>query len=144
MTGHWIAVACADHVRCGVAGGFMQVCHGKAGPLRRIQPGDGVAYYSPSTRFGGGDRLQSFTAIGRVRDGEPYRFDMGNGFVPFRRDVIWRQALPAPVRPLTGILDFTRASNWGYQLRFGLLAIGEADFCRIAAAMGVTEQSLAS
>lgn len=145
MTGHWIAVACAEHVRRGVDGGFMQVCHGKAGPLRRIRPGDGVVYYSPSTRLGGGDRLQSFTAIGRVRDGEPYRFDMGGGFVPFRRDVVWQPALPAPIRPLTGLLDFTQeASNWGYQLRFGLLAIGEADFRRIETAMSATAQNLAS
>ena len=28
--------------------GFMQVSHGKAAPLRRIRPGDGVAYYSPT------------------------------------------------------------------------------------------------
>jgi len=39
MNGGWIAVACADHVALGVAGGFMQVCHGKAAPLRRMRPG---------------------------------------------------------------------------------------------------------
>jgi hypothetical protein len=34
---NWIAVASADHVGRGRAPGFMQVCHGKAAPLRRIQ-----------------------------------------------------------------------------------------------------------
>lgn len=31
----WIAVASAEHVRSGRSQGFMQVCHGKAAPLRR-------------------------------------------------------------------------------------------------------------
>ena len=46
---NWIAVASAEHVRIGRSQGFMQVCHGKAAPLRRIQPGDGVVYYSPTS-----------------------------------------------------------------------------------------------
>ena len=54
MSANWIAVASAEHVRRGREGGFMQVCHGKAAPLRRIQPGDGVVYYSPT----GGIRRQ--------------------------------------------------------------------------------------
>jgi hypothetical protein len=37
---HWLTVARAEHVRRGQAEGFMQVCHGKAAPLKRIQPGD--------------------------------------------------------------------------------------------------------
>jgi hypothetical protein len=30
----------------------MQVCHGKSAPLRRIQSGDRIVYYSPRQRFG--------------------------------------------------------------------------------------------
>ena len=56
MSRAWIAVASAEHVRRGLAGGFMQVCHGKDGPLRRMRPGDRVAYYSPTETFGGTDR----------------------------------------------------------------------------------------
>jgi hypothetical protein len=48
------------------------VCHGKAAPLKRIRPGDGVVYYSPTNVFRGNDGLQSFTAIGVVRNGAPY------------------------------------------------------------------------
>ena len=136
MARHWIAVASADHVRRGVAGGFMQVCHGKAGPLRRIEPGDGVAYYSPSESFGGKDRLQAFTAIGTVRPGAPYLFDMGSGFRPFRRDVDWQAAMPASIHPLLRTLEFASGRrNWGYQFRFGVLAVGERDFAAIAEAM---------
>jgi hypothetical protein len=136
---NWIAVASAEHVRRGIEGGFMQVCHGKAGPVRRIRPGDGVAYYSPNETFGGADRLQAFMAIGRVREGDPYLVDMGGDFRPFRRDVAWANAMPAPIRPLLDVLEFTADSpNWGYRLRFGVLEIGEHDFALIARSMGAT------
>ena len=96
----WLAVASGEHVERGRAGGFMQVCHGKAAPLRRVQPGDRVVYYSPTVSFQGRDRLQAFTAVGVVKEGEPYPFDMGGGFRPFRRDVRWLAARAAPVAPL--------------------------------------------
>ena len=115
----------------------MQVCHGKAAPLRRIQPGDGVVYYSPTTAFGGKDGLQSFTAIGVVNDGVPYQVDTGGGFSPFRRDVSWSHAEETSIKPLVGRLQFTTARrNWGFQLRFGLFEISEHDMEMIAAAMG--------
>jgi hypothetical protein len=83
----WIAVASAEHVRAGVAAGIVQVCHGKAGPLRRLRPGDAIAYYSPSEAFRGADRLQAFTAWGRVEEGEPYLFDRGGGFTAYAHDM---------------------------------------------------------
>ena len=141
-TRNWLAVASAEHVRRGRAEGFMQVCHGKAAPLRRLRPDDWVVYYSPSTFFGGKDRLQSLTAIGRVADGSPYSFDMGNGFVPWRRDVHWLAAREQPIAPLLEILDFTAdRRNWGYQLRYGLIEIGARDRETIAGAMGAEEDA---
>ena len=139
MSRNWVAVASAEHVRLGRSKGFMQVCHGKAAPLRRIHPGDGVVYYSPTAVFGGKDGLQSFTAIGVVRDDAPYRADMGGGFCPFRRDVDWRAAEETPIKPLVGRLQFTTArSNWGFQLRFGLFEISGHDMAMIATAMGAS------
>lgn len=136
MSAYWIAVASAEHVRRGRAAGFMQVNHGKAAPLRRVKPGDGIVYYSPNTGLGEKDGLRAFTAIGIVREGEPYQGDMGAGFTPFRRDVAWAKAEEAPIKPLLDRLDFTMAkSNWGYQLRFGLFEIGDHDFRVIADAM---------
>lgn len=136
MIRHWIGVASAEHIRRGCAEGFMQLCHGKAAPLRRLKPGDGIVYYSPTTTFRGGDRLQAFTAIGRLRDGEPYVFDMGGGFHPFRRDVAWDAAREAPIVPLLDELEFTAGkANWGYPFRFGLFEICERDFRLIARAM---------
>jgi EVE domain len=137
MTSHWIAVASAGHVRIGHAAGFMQVCHGKGAPLKRIKPGDHVVYYSPVETFKENDRLQAFTAIGTVRTDEPYQADMDGGFHPFRHDVTWIEAQGAPIRPLLDRLEFTRGrSNWGYAFRFGLLPVSAYDFELIAQAMG--------
>jgi hypothetical protein len=133
---HWIAVASAEHVRFGRSQGFMQVCHGKAAPLRRLSPGDGIAYYSPTECLGGSERLQAFTAIGIVEPGAPYQVDMGGGFRPFRRGVLWREAIETPMHPLLGHLSFSRGNNnWGYQLRFGLFEITQEDLLLIADAM---------
>jgi EVE domain len=137
VSGSWIAVASAEHVARGRAAGFMQVCHGKGGPLRRINTGDRVAYYSPTVSFGGKDRLQAFTAIGIVVEREPYRVEMGEGFRPFRRDVEWIEARQAPILPLREALDFTSSDpNWGYRLRLGLVPVSDGDMAVIAAAMG--------
>lgn len=145
MSAYWIAVASAAHVRFGRAGGFMQVNHGKAAPLRRIRPGDGIVYYSPTTVLGEKDGLQSFTAIGTVREGEPYQGIMGPDFKPFRRDVEWAKAREAPIKPLLDRLEFTAGkANWGYQLRFGLFAINADDFSLIARAMSVRVAEAAS
>ena len=140
MTGYWVAVASAEHVRRGRREGFMQVNHGKAAPLKRVKPGDGVVYYSPTQTLGGKDRLQAFTALGKVRDGAPYQGDMGGGLLAFRRDVDWAEAEETPIHPLLDKLDFTTGQrNWGYRFRYGLFAIEEADFRLIANAMGVSE-----
>jgi EVE domain len=142
-TRSWIAVACARHVRIGRAQGFMQVCHGKAAPLRRLSPGDRVAYYSPAETLGGKDRLQAFTAIGVVARGAPYQADTGSDACAFRRDVLWSEAIETPVRPLLGSLSFARDNpNWGYQLRFGLFAIEDEDMRIIASAMRATPRPL--
>ncbi len=133
---HWIAVAAANHVAIGRAQGFAQVNHGKAAPLRRMRPGDAIAYYSPTETYGQRSPLQSFTAFGLIRAGEPYPGEMPGGFTPWRRDVDWLPAQPAAIAPLLQHLDFTAGrANWGYQFRFGLFAIGGPDMARIAAAM---------
>ena len=137
MIKHWIGVACAEHVRRGRADGFMQLGHGKVAPLLRVKPGDRIIYYSPTVVFGKKDGLQSFTAIGKIKDREPYLFDMGKGFRPYRRDVQWAKAKEAPIAPLLDKLEFTAGKrNWGYQFRFGLFPISAKDFRVIAAAMG--------
>jgi hypothetical protein len=135
---YWIGVASKDHVEAGATGGFCQLCHGKASAVRRLSPGDWIAYYSPRSQMKGGETVQAFTAIGRVKPGEPYAFDMGNGFVPARRNVNFHSASDAPIRPLIDRLSFIKnKSNWAYPFRFGFLKVTKSDFATIAEAMGL-------
>ncbi|MFD1229428.1 EVE domain-containing protein [Pseudochrobactrum kiredjianiae] len=79
---YWLAIASADHVQRGRAEGYMQVCHGKSAPLRRVKLGDGVVYYSPAQTMGDKDKLRSFTAQGVICGDGVYQVDMGQGFSP--------------------------------------------------------------
>ncbi len=120
MSRNWLAVASAEHVEIGRNGGFMQVNHGKATPLRRIQPGDRIVYYSPNRTYTpshaqrGKDRLQAFTAIGTVKQGKPYQADMGFGFKPFRpRGRLARGGVHVAAGTCRAQLAFTQEKNWG-------------------------------
>lgn len=149
MTKYWIAVASAEHVRFGQAQGFMQVCHGKGGPLRRLQAGDIVVYYSPVEVFGSKLACQAFTAIGAVLPRPPYQVTMliedTIPFHPFRRDVQWFASDTYPIKPLLNQLEFSKGrANWAYPLRFGLVEISEADMRLIAQAMQVNELDVGS
>lgn len=112
-TRHWIAVASAEHVALGQTLGIMQVSHGKAAPLRRLSPGDRVTYCSPTTRFEGKERAQTFTAVGTVCEGQPYQVEMSASFHPWRRAIKWSASQEVPIRPLLDRLSFTRGGgNW--------------------------------
>ncbi len=117
----------------------MQVCHGKKEPLQHIKPNDWIVYYSPNTTLGGKDKLQALTAIGKIEARAPYQVSMDHGFCPFRRDVFWFESQETSIIPLLNQLDFTKnKKNWGYSLRFGLIAISEHDMQLFSAAMQVT------
>lgn len=132
----WLAVVSRAHVRLGVAGGFAQVCHGKGPPLRRLQRGDWLVYYSPGVDMNG-PPLRAFTAIGRVEDDRVFTFDMGGGFVPFRRRVRYLDATEAALAPLAGALELCARPSWGMALRRGLLPLSREDLAIVAGAMGV-------
>lgn len=140
---NWIAVASAEHVRKGRLSGFMQICHGKEAPLHRLKPNDWVVYYSPTITYGGKDKLQSFTAIGKIAESGPYQVNMDNDFCPYRRDVFWFESQEASIIPLLNQLDFTKnKKNWGYAFRFGLIAISEHDMQQISIAMQVNNNRI--
>jgi hypothetical protein len=156
-TRYWIGVASQDHVDAARAHGFVQLGHGKAGPLERMRPGDGFAYYSPRVAYPDGAPLQAFTAIGRITEGAIYALDLqpgtstsatggAAGNAPqagaaaeptFRRNASFLDALPAPIKPLLEALSFTRSKTYrGAAFRYGLVRIPREDFATIAAAMG--------
>ena len=139
----WIGVASKRHVEGGVAGGFCMFSHGRHEAVKRTRPGDWVVYYSPRTEMNGGEELRAFTALGRVKPGEPYQSEMGDGLTGWRRDVDFRDSRDADIYPLLDRISFIRdRSHWGMAFRRGLFAIPREDFALIAAAMGVNPAGL--
>lgn len=135
---YWIVVASRDHVQQGVAGGFAQACHGKVRPVKRMQRGDSIIYYSSKTLFGRNETCQRFTAIGEVVDDAPWQVEMENGFCPARRKIDFFPSTEASILPLIPTLAFIHNKHrWGGVFRFGVVEIGHADYQRIASAMQV-------
>jgi hypothetical protein len=131
----WIAVDSQDHVESAVAGEYVEVNHGRAALLERMQPGDAIAYYAPRLTYPAGAPLQAFTALGRLCDRPIYQHP--DGYQPFRRATRWLAATPAPIRPLIERLGFIRnKDHWGAAFRFGCLRVAADDFALIASAMG--------
>ncbi len=135
---YWLNVVSLEHVKTGVEGGFTQACHGKKSALERMKKGDGIVHYSPKVMMGEGAACKKFTSIGRIADDRIYKFDMGGGFVPHRRDVVYEKNVTlAPIAPLLPVLSFSKdkGKNWGMVLRAGLISITEEDFKIISARM---------
>jgi predicted RNA-binding protein len=134
----WVNTISRDHVQLGVEGGFTQAGHGKASGLKRLAAGDWLVFYSPKTSLRDGERLQAFTAIGRVVDDELYQVEMAPGFVPWRRNVAFLGCVETPIAPLIDELTFIKDKRrWGFVFRFGLFEIPQEDFERIKRAMAV-------
>ncbi|PHV13309.1 EVE domain-containing protein [Chitinimonas sp. BJB300] len=132
---YWIGVVSHDHVLRGITGGFCQLCHGKSGPLGRMEPGDWLIYYSPSEHMGEAGSCQRFTAIGQIQDADAYPVEI-NADTYYRRNVAYRPCREVPVRPMIEQLTFIRnKQRWGAAFRFGHLEIGQNDFELIARAM---------
>ncbi|KXK15127.1 MAG: hypothetical protein UZ14_CFX002000838 [Chloroflexi bacterium OLB14] len=133
---YWVIVASRNHIMLGVQAGVAQSNHGKAAPLKRMRVGDGFLCYSPKHKFEGNEKLQAFTAIGQVSGETVYQFDMGGGFVPYRRDVKYMDCIITPIQPLIPHLTFIEnKKSWGYMFRFGFFEIPKNDFDLIASQM---------
>jgi len=137
---YWIGVVTRDQVEEARAGGYAELNHGKAGALERMQPGDGLALYSPRDTADAREPLQAFTAIGRVAEGRVYAASGSaaeGGVGRYRREVVYVAAHAAPIRPMIQMLGFIRSKqHWGAAFRFGVARVPPADFARIASAMG--------
>ena len=131
---YWVSTVSREHVLIGVAGGFAMMNQGKLAPLLRLRPGDGLVYYSPKTAYPDGAPLKAFTAIGRVRDKDPYPAQLANGQPVHRRDIDWMPATETAIESLSEGLEFTRG-NWGMLARRGCFEISDADAKLIRAAM---------
>ena len=138
---YFINTISRDRVNEGREGGFTQANHGRANALRSVAAGDYILFYSPREEFRSGNAVQSFTAIARVIDDEPYQITTEAGTEAWRRRVEFLPAADTPIRPLIPSLDFIRKKeSWGFTFRRGFFEIDAADFEKIAGAMNVTTQ----
>ncbi len=126
---YWIAVISKEHTMRGVEGSFIQVCHGKETPLKKMKENDWLIVYSPKLSMDGDIKCQSFTAIGQVLDESIYQFQMSETFNPFRRNIKFFDCKEISILPLIDELEFiTNKSKWGFNFRFGFFEIKENDF----------------
>ncbi len=134
---YWMCTVSRSHVLIGVEGGFCQACHGKQAPLAKMSEGDWIIYYSPKNSMEGKEKCQKFTAIGQIADKNIYKFEMAEGFVPFRRNVTYsKNVTEQPIEPLLGKLSFTSGKkNWGMAFRSGHFEIKKQDFDLISEKM---------
>ncbi len=129
-------VASKDHVSSGQQQGIAQACHGKEAPLKRMKPNDWVVIYSSKAHFPTGSICQKFTAIGQVKDGEMYQFEMSSQFKPSRRNITYYDCNEVSILPLINRLGFIEnKTHWGYPFRYGFFEINEHDFGLISAEM---------
>src|SRR5580704_19681314 len=139
MARFWVGVASREHVLAAVRGAFCQLNHGKEAPVRRLQMGDIIVFYSPRERINGGESLHAFTAAGRIVDEVPYQVEQSGDFRPFRRKTEYFKSKDASIHPLLEELSFTKGrSNWGVALRMGILQMKREDYMKIAMTMGIT------
>ncbi|MCD0471620.1 EVE domain-containing protein [Flavobacterium sp. JAS] len=133
---YWIATISKEHTQRGVNGGFIQVCHGKEAPLKRMQKEDCLLIYSSKITMEGNEKCQAFTALGKVIDDEVYSFQMTENFVPFRRNIQFVECNEVSIIPLIENLEFIpNKKSWGYPFRYGFFEINENDFNFITSKM---------
>lgn len=135
-TKYFIACISKEHIQRGVEGNFIQVCHGKEAPLKRMRKGDYLLVYSSKISMSGSEKYQKFTALGRVKDEVLYQVQMSENFSPFRRNIEYLPCTEASIVPLIYDLEFiTNKKSWGYPFRYGFFEINENDFKLITSKM---------
>lgn len=135
-TRYWMAAITKEHTLRAISGGFIQVCHGKEAPLKRMKKGDFILVYSSKISMEGKEKCQAFTAIGQVSGDEVYPFQMTENFIPFRRNINFVKCNETSIIPLIDGLEFIRdKKSWGYPFRFGFFEINTADFKLITSKM---------
>ncbi len=134
-TCYWIVVASRDHAFIGVENSIIQANHGKRTALDRMRPGDRIVVYSPRETFGERGKLQAFTALCTVEEGDVWQADLGD-FKPFRRKARYEPVTDVSLHSVLPELGFIRnKASYGAVFRFGVVKIPEEDFLIIESAL---------
>lgn len=124
---HWIAVISRAHSRIAAASGFLQVNHGKAGPLRKTKAGDEVFIYCPREEMRGGAVLKRVEFRCTFDDDRVYQVEQAPGFVPFRKDVTYDTTFGGvAIHDVPG-MELTANPRWGMLARRGFFEISAHD-----------------
>ena len=123
---YWLGVVSKEHVLRGVEGGFCQVCHGKAVPLKRMKKGDYLIYYSPKISMDSDIKCQEITAIGKMKDERIYQFQMSENFIPYRRNVKFLKLKGKC--SINELREHPEWSKYSKQLRYGHFQVSEEFF----------------
>src|SRR5580698_940288 len=101
-----------------------------------MKPNDFLIYYSGKKTFGKTEKCQEFTALGQVKDGEVYQFQLTADFCPFRRKIEFFEHIDISILPLINDLQFIqKKQSWGYSFRFGFFEINKHDYDLISSQM---------
>lgn len=126
---YWINTISKDHVMVGKQEGFVQAGHGKEAPLKKLQIGDRLIFYSPKTSLQDGKPVQAFTAVAKIKDDNIYRVIVHENFQPYRRNAEYENCREVQIKPLIEQLEFiTNKKHWGFKFRSGLFEINQHDF----------------
>ena len=133
---YFIASISKEHADIGIKNGFIQVCHGKQAPLKRMKANDKILIYSAKLKMESKEKFQKFVGLGEIIDNEIFQFQMNEDFCPFRKKVNFFKSKEVSILPLIEKLDFIpNKKSWGYPFRFGFLEIPEKDFLLIKGEM---------
>ncbi|WP_073075402.1 EVE domain-containing protein [Flavobacterium chilense] len=145
MSRYWIAAISKEHAQLAINGNFIQVCHGKEAPLKRMKQDDYILIYSSKIKMTENEKYQMFTALGKVSDDRVYSFQMTEQFKPFRRNIEFLKCNEVSILPMIENLEFiTDKKHWGYPFRYGFFEINENDFNFITSKMICDETILAN
>jgi len=124
---HWIAVISLEHAQIAVASGFLQVCHGKATPLKATRADDEFFIYCPKTKMKDGKSIKQIAFRGHFNDGEIYQVEQLSGFRPWRKNVDFDTQFQAVVLSSIADMELTRNPHWGMLARRGFFEISAHD-----------------
>lgn len=127
MRKHWIGVVSLNHIEIGRKDGFIQLCHGKCAPLKKMNVNDLIFIYSPTVELGSKKKYQCFSAIGKMLDNDVKPFMMTEEFMPFRRNVEFlANHKQLSIHDIKDELDFiTDKVRYGAKFRFGHFEISK-------------------
>ena len=134
----YLGVASLNHITTAVELGVCQFGHGNRSSVAELGPGDWLVYYATREFMDSGDKVQAFTAIGEVSNGEIESVSK-DGRAFYCRPVEYRiGAREVSVREVLDDLTFVSDKrNWGISFRGSKREIPGDDFRVIAKAMGI-------